>query len=373
MSEQANMGRVVVTVPDLTAHGGVANYYATLQPHLSPRVRLLSIGRRRGDPLWRRALRAPGDAVRLVAAVARADVLQVNPSLDRTSLMRDAFSLLLARLFRTPAMIFFRGWNRATEQAIDRRWRRLFRALYLRGPLVVVLAEEFAGRLRAWGYRGRIGVETTAVADDYLELARDRERQPRTSGAVSLLFMARLVPGKGAWQTVEAFRGLRERGVDLRLMVAGEGPELERCRAALRPDDDQALTFTGYVSGEAKRRALAEADIFVMPTTYGEGMPNAVLEAMAAGLPVITSAAGGLRDFFEDGEMGVLVDGADVARITAAMETLAADAALRQRMGRRNAAYAAERFAASRVAQRLEAMHEAVMDARCTADRRRSL
>jgi glycosyltransferase involved in cell wall biosynthesis len=90
-------------------------------------------------------------------------------------------------------------------------------------------------------------------------------------------------------------------------------------------------------------------------------MPNAVLEAMAAGLPVVTSRVGGIRDFFEDGVMGFSTEGVSVTELAAHMEKLIADPSLRERIGAHNRAYARERFAASKVAARLMDIYRSVI------------
>jgi glycosyltransferase involved in cell wall biosynthesis len=82
-------------------------------------------------------------------------------------------------------------------------------------------------------------------------------------------------------------------------------------------------------------------------------MPNAVLEAMAFGLPVVTRAVGGIRDFFEDGRMGFVTESRDPAVFAGFLARLVADPALRASMGRYNREYARGRFAASVVAARL--------------------
>ena len=113
------------------------------------------------------------------------------------------------------------------------------------------------------------------------------------------------------------------------------------------------MTFTGHLDEAARAAAYRRADIFLFPTCFGEGMPNAILEAMAFGLPVVTRAVGGIRDFFEDGRMGFVTESRSPAVIAGLIERLIADPALRESVGRYNREYAQRRFAASVVAARL--------------------
>jgi glycosyltransferase involved in cell wall biosynthesis len=120
--------------------------------------------------------------------------------------------------------------------------------------------------------------------------------------------MSRFVAEKGIHELLQAFVRLAEEFPGLRLVLLGDGPE----RPALEARAQEAglaerVDFAGYVRGHEKAQALVDADIFVFPTFYGEGCPVVLLEAMAAGLPVITHGAGGIPDVFEDGRNGILL------------------------------------------------------------------
>jgi glycosyltransferase involved in cell wall biosynthesis len=118
------------------------------------------------------------------------------------------------------------------------------------------------------------------------------------------------------------------------------------------------VTFPGDLRGDAKRRVFETADVFCFPTSYGEGMPNAVLEAMACGLPVVTRPVGGLADLFEDGRMGFSTTSRDPAVLAGLLARLVQSPARRLEMGAYNRDYAFRRFRASVVAARLAAIYE---------------
>ncbi|KQW52512.1 hypothetical protein ASC77_24355 [Nocardioides sp. Root1257] len=118
---------------------------------------------------------------------------------------------------------------------------------------------------------------------------------------------------------------------DLRLVVVGDGPLRDRVeRRSAAPDLADRVELTGWVDDPAAR--LARADVYVL-TSDAENCPLSLLEAMATGLPVVATAVGGVPEVVRDGVDGLLCPAGDGRAIVAALDRLAADPALRRRMG----------------------------------------
>ena len=114
-------------------------------------------------------------------------------------------------------------------------------------------------------------------------------------------------------------------------MIVGDGPERARLEAEIRRLGlEGAVVLAGDRDDVAAM--LARADVFVLSST-SEGLPLSILEAMAAGLPVVASSVGGVPEAVEDGETGLLVPPRDPVRLAAALERLLVDPALRRRLG----------------------------------------
>jgi glycosyltransferase involved in cell wall biosynthesis len=353
-----NLNQILITVPDLDRPGGVANYYRTIRPYLPSHVQLLSIGQRLADRPLKKLMRPLIDLGALLMSVPGADLVHVNPSMGHKGLVRDAITLSIARMFRKKTLVFFRGWDLAAVENIQRRWLVLFRFFYFKTDMILVLASDFERTLREWGYTGPVVLETTTVEDSYQALAGERQSVVADGSELKVLFMARLVEGKGVLQSAEAVVQLFEcHGLTASLNIAGDGPLTGELTKRIGSQSSSRIKLSGYLSGEAKQAAFREANVFLFPTVYGEGMPNVVLEAMVSGLPVITTAAGGIKDFFKDGEMGFLVDGGDVGQITAALKKISEDLSVARQMGVYNAEYGRRRFCASEVTKRLLAIY----------------
>jgi glycosyltransferase involved in cell wall biosynthesis len=347
--------------------GGVAHFYDALAPHLGSRVSYLEVGTRRHDEgVLLRQWRLACDLVRVARLCADPDVaiVHVNPSLDAKSLLRDAMSLLVARSFGKPTIVFFRGWSDTTARVVEERFLWLFRRIFLRCTAVCVLSEAIGGRVRAWGFSGALRVWTTVVGDDLIRYADTHPRHVWREGEAKplmLAFMARVVRKKGIFETIEAVALARRRGCPIGLVVAGDGPDMLAARRMVDALGLDGVTFTGQLQGAEKAAALDRADIYVLATSDDEGMPNALLEAMAMGMPAIVTPVAGIADIARRAELGVLLARADADCIATAVVSLASDRERRERIGRANAELAARAFTAREAAARLDLLYDEVI------------
>ena len=176
--------------------------------------------------------------------------------------------------------------------------------------------------------------------------------------AVIFTCVARLSAQKNVGALLQAFAGVRGGGAT-RLLLCGDGEErrpleLEARRLGL----GERVRFLG--SRTDVPEVLGASDVFVLPSLY-EGHPLSVMEAMAAGLPVIATAVGGVPEVVRAGETGLLVQPGGVAALAAAMERLAGDAAERGRLGRRGAQVAAARFDVAHMAAAYDRLYQALL------------
>lgn len=149
---------------------------------------------------------------------------------------------------------------------------------------------------------------------------------PSPAPAVRLLYVGRVSKEKDLDVMAAAFNQLRESGCPIELYVVGSGPYADTL-AELLPD----AVFTGYLAGEELATAYASADIFVFPSTT-DTFGNVIIEAQASGLPVVVSDLGGPKELVEHRVNGMITKAHNVRDFADALQTLAADAALRREM-----------------------------------------
>lgn len=342
--------RVLITCPDLNGPGGVAHYYRAILPRLDGVAESLEIGTNYSSG-WNLPgpVRLVLDVFSFIKRVGRYDLIHLNPSLCARCFFREVILLFIAKMTGRKVVVFFRGWEKAFEQKVDRRWKWLFRLGYCRADTIVVLAAEFEDAIRRWGYTGRIVQETTTVDERMLKKESFSKCVP--DERLNVLFLARVEKDKGVYEAVDAVARLAD--PDVIFCVGGDGGERLHLAQYIKDRNYGGIQVAGYIKGEKKIEAYRNADVFLFPSYYGEGMPNSVLEAMAFGLPVITCPTGGIKDFFEDGKMGVLVPPRDTKGIINALKRLKADPALWLNISEYNAEYARENFYSERVAMRL--------------------
>ena len=137
-----------------------------------------------------------------------------------------------------------------------------------------------------------------------------------------LLFVGRLESRKGLDVLIRAFLRLRTTMPRVRLCVVGEGPERERCQQMVPPSIRPDVLFVGAVEESQKPRYHASADLFVAPNTGGESFGIILLEAMAAGLPIVSSDIPGFRTVMKDGRQGRMVPPGNAFALAEAIGTV---------------------------------------------------
>jgi len=184
-----------------------------------------------------------------------------------------------------------------------------------------------------------MGIESS----NFASLGRLREGR---SGALNLVTVARLHPNKGHFHALEAIRRARELGADVTYAIAGEGPFRDAVAAKIAELKlESAVTLLGTVSESEVMDLLSNADGFLLTSIgKGEAWPVAVMEAMGAGLPVISSIIGATPEMITPGVDGFLVPQRDEAAIFEKIMELAQDMNLRNRIGSAARTTARERF-----------------------------
>lgn len=285
--------------------------------------------------------RAIGRTVRLLLG-GRVALVHAHVS-SSASFWRKSLLLALARARGVPTLFHlhsggFSQWVAARAASPLLAWwiRRTIES----SSAVVALSGASECWLRGFAPRARVSVLGNPVAVPAGPPVY--EQRPPAPGPGKVLFLGWIYDFKGCYDLLRAWVLFRQRCPGWRLVVGGKG-EVDRFlheAEALGVRED--LDFLGWVSGEAKERALREADVFVLPS-YREGMPVSVLEAMAYGVPVLTTPVGGVPEMMRADEHGLWVEPGDVPGLADRLARLAESPALRERLARAAHAHVIDR------------------------------
>ena len=272
---------------------------------------------------WLRLLASP---FALFAAILfrHADVVHLNTSLNARAYWRDLAYLLVARLLR--ARVLYQVHGGALPQKFFEKSPLATR--FLRWSLglpdvVVVLAKVELEAYRA--FVPHQNVVAIANGIDCRPFSRVATVRSRSEYPLRLVYVGRIAREKGLYETLQGMRIAREMGIDSHLVLGGDGPEAAGLARSVRMLGlSGRVTFVGPVFGDQKVKLLASADVAILPS-YAEGLPYALLESMAAGIPVLATPVGAIPDVVTHGIHGLLVKPRDGMAIAEAIASLARD------------------------------------------------
>jgi phosphatidylinositol alpha-mannosyltransferase len=172
-------------------------------------------------------------------------------------------------------------------------------------------------------------------------------------GTRNILFVGRHEPRKGLLELLKAYRILRKAGCDCRLLVVGSGPQEREARRYVLTRRLRGVEFLGRVSDREKAQLFRTADVYVSPATGRESFGIVLLEAMAAGTPVVCSDIHGYKGVVRRGREGLLVPPRQPKPLAAAIARLLADDELRAQMAA-SGMERADEFSWSRVTAKVD-------------------
>jgi phosphatidylinositol alpha-mannosyltransferase len=229
------------------------------------------------------------------------------------------------------------------------------------------IGAKFAGRL-AGLLHGRIAVSGAArhfinryfpgeyrIIPNGVDLDRFATAEPYEEwrdGTLNILFVGRFEERKGLIHLLKAYHRLRKRKVDARLLVVGAGPKEREYRRFVGLRGIRDVEFLGQVTDEEKVRWFASADIYCAPNTGQESFGIVLLEAMAAGVPIVASDIHGFKRVVERNVQGILVEPRNPRALAAGLYRLARDPDLRDEMGQAGRTRAPE-YSWDRVTERI--------------------
>ena len=348
---QKNINKILIPMPNKVYKGGICSYWSAIFTSFKKfnniDFEIVKIGNRGknifGPPIDQWMFHK--------AAHSKIDLVVLNPSILNKAFFREAMFAQQLLMKKIPFIAFFHGWDLDFEKRVDKYYTKVFMKTYAKADKIIVLSPEAKEKIIEWGYKGEVHIETTivdsALIDDFSFEKRIESQD--FSKRIKILFLARMQKEKGIYELIEAFQKLQYEFPKLELILAGNGTDFEEVKSHIV--DVKNIKLLGHVEGLEKAKVFRESDIYCLPS-YSEGLPVSVLEAMAFGLPVITTNVGGLKYFFKE-DMGYTSIPKDVDDLIQKLRLLLLAQSKMNKIGKFNFDYAQKNLASDRVSKRL--------------------
>ena len=326
--------KVLITSPSLDENenvSGISTMISSIIEHGDCDFVHFTAGRKDGDKFdlnwFTSQVKLPFEFRRAISR-SKPDVIHINTAFEPRAIIRD---LILAKAAgRRPIVLHIHGGRFVMQDFPNGVLSKLAQKLIATASRVVALSQSESERL------GRMSSNSTVEVLSNAVVASAFPDADRVWGTKTILYIGRLQEAKGLSEMVEACRLLTAQGFKFKFSCYGTGPderEFIRRMTGVIGDD---FHYGGVVAGEDKIRALASADIFLMPSRY-EGMPLALLEAMASGCVPVVSDRGAIPSVIEDGRNGFLVEPGDITQIVGKLKFLLSEGETGWNEYRRNA------------------------------------
>jgi len=272
--------------------------------------------------------------------------------------------LPLLKACPVPVVVSFHGSDVAGSMA-SATYRATIREIFHHAAIVPCRSEQLAGQVEKLG----CPPEKLRLMRTILPDISFTPRKAPVDGAWRIVQAARLVPKKGLVTALRAFAAFAGKHPFSTLTIAGEGPMEEELRKLVFESNlDNRVEFAGFLPQESLQGLFATSHIFLHPSeTAGgdaEGIPNAMLEAMASGMAVVATRHGGIPEVIRDGENGLLCAERDVVGIAEALVRLATEPDLFATLGKRASASVKELFSAARQISAIESLYAEAVETR---------
>lgn len=298
------MKKVLIVVPDLNLPGGVSNYYKILKLNDHKDIRYFNIN---GGIFKNTVLRLIERNVSFFFLLFKFKIVHVNPSLLNKAFLRESVLIAISLLHRKKIIVFVRGWSNDFEKKVqsNRIYNQIFKLVWCKSDLFIVLGSTFKQKVQKLGYTKKVIIETTIS-----KYQKTKSKSIAGSEEINLLFISRLVEEKGVYIAIDTLKLIQthHKLSHVNLYIAGDGEIRDDLVKYVKEKKISNCHILGSVYGIDKEKLFNKSHILLFPTYYGEGLPNAILEAMGSGLPVVSRINAGIPDQIEHKVNGYLTD-----------------------------------------------------------------
>jgi len=350
--------KILIVGPNLSLRAGVSFHVRTILTsplNRNYRIEYFKVGSDQDDRLIAIGLSFMAAPVRFLSRLWRyhPDLVHLNPSFDPKSLLRELLLVALCKIHHRSVLVQFHGGN-LLSLAKNNRIPFYVRLLLQWSDHLVVLTDIQRQSLLKY-----CPAEKVTVIPNMIDTTKYHQRNHRSNSVYRVLYMSKLETKKGVYDALESVQHVIKRFSNVKFFFAGDGPDKEKlqllcCESGL----EDHIKIIGYVQDKRKSNFLASGDLFLFPSHYKEGMPYALLEAMAAGLPVVATAVGGIPEIIENRVNGLLIPPRQPKELSKAIIKLLSNQNTRRNFGLLNRYKAKTRYDIHVVCEKFKELYE---------------
>jgi len=261
------------------------------------------------------------------------DLAHIHTSYQR-SFYRKIFFIFLSSFFKVKTILHFHT-GRFEEYFINPSWRmkKIIEMCLAKVSAIVVLCQDWKDKIEH-----KYGPLNTYIIHNPISFGSEEipvHGKKQNRNHIQMLFFGFIVKKKGIYDIIEVADRLNKEKLSFTIMICGKGEEENRFLKKIKEKNLRDIQYLGWVSGQRRIDLFAESDVFFLPSYY-EGMNNSILEAIAFGLPVVTTKVGGTPEMVVDGKNGYLSEPGDIEGFVEKLKVLILNPALRSLLGQQS-------------------------------------
>jgi glycosyltransferase involved in cell wall biosynthesis len=263
-----------------------------------------------------------------VLSHSEVDLIHLNVPLNSKAVFRDCIIFIISKIHNKPILLHLHGGEFLFKKPRSFFLGAVLRKMLMSADAIItlsVLEREMISKL----YKvPNAKVLPNSIQNSYIDL----NREDVNSDEIEILFLGRMVESKGIKIILESIRILTDNGYpNLKFNFCGTGP-LDHLIKDLEKVLPNNVIHNGVVNGISKIDVLSKASIFILPSIYGEGLPIALLEAMACGIVPIVTADGSMQDVVKNLQTGLIVEKNNSKDLAKGLEFLIRNTKIREEM-----------------------------------------
>lgn len=323
------MKKVLMIGPDREVQGGISavvnNYY---NAGLENKVELTYISTMVDGSKFQKLKVAISSFIKFGKEIRKNNAIVHVHMSSRASFYRKSLFILFAKLKERKVIIHMHGseFEKFYKEECNKLQKKYVQYIFNKSEIVLALSQEWKEILSKITHKDKIIVMHNAI------VIPPKQRKNDKKDKTNILMLGRLGKRKGTYDLLKIIPELIKKYPNVQFLLGGDGDVDNVKRICEERGIQNNVKLLGWVKGDDKIKYLREADIFVLPS-YHEGMPMAILEAMAYGLPIVSTFVGGIPQVINNGKEGLLINAGDTNSLRNSLDILISNYELRRTMG----------------------------------------